>query len=45
MVQPEGSLWEASVQYKRPEFAHKFHKFAGPSYTNVKPVLAGGQLL
>jgi len=44
MVKPEGSLGEASVRYKRPEFAHKFQTFARPSYTSVKPVLGGGQL-
>ena len=44
MVEPEGSLGEASVRYKRPEFAHEFRGFAGLGYTSVKPVLAGGQL-
>src|SRR5438132_14421512 len=43
MVGLEGSLGEASVRYKRPEFAHKFRAFAGPGYTSVKPVLIGGQ--
>src|SRR3989442_15843012 len=44
MLKPEGSLGGASVRYKRPEFAHKFQTFAGPSYTSVKPVFIGGQL-
>src|SRR3989442_11593845 len=44
MVGPEGSLGEASVRYKRPEFAHKSRAFAGLGYTSVKPVLTGGQL-
>src|SRR6266704_5670088 len=43
MVEPEGRFGEASVRYKRQEFAHKFRAFAGLSYTSVKPVLAGGQ--
>src|SRR2546422_6132946 len=44
MLKPEGSLGGASVRYKRPEFAHKFQTFAGPSYTSVKPVFIGGRL-
>jgi len=44
MVEPEGSLGEASVRYKCPEFAHKFQAFEGLSYTSVKPVLEAGQL-
>jgi hypothetical protein len=43
IVEPEGSLGEPSVRYKRPEFAHEFRIFAGLGYTSVKPVLAGGQ--
>ena len=43
MVEPEGSLGEASVRYKRPELAHEFRAFAGLGYTSVKPVLVGGQ--
>ena len=43
MVGLEGSLGEASVRYKRPEFADEFRVFAGLGYTSVKPVLVGGQ--
>ena len=43
MVEPEGSLGEASVRYKRPELAHEFRAFAGLGYTSVKPVHVGGQ--
>src|SRR6266581_6633333 len=32
MAKPEGSLGEASVRYKRPEFAHKFQTFARLGY-------------
>ena len=42
MVEPEGRFGEASVRYKRPEPAREFRAFAGPGYTSVKPVLAGG---
>jgi len=43
MGKPEGSDGGASVRYKRPEFARKFHALVGLGYTSVKPVLAGGQ--
>jgi len=44
ILKPEGSFGEASVRYKRPEFAHEFHVLTIVGYTNVKPVLEGGQL-
>jgi len=43
MVEPEGSLGEASVRYKRPEFAREFHVLLIVGYTNVKPSFTGGQ--
>ncbi|HVH16353.1 MAG TPA: hypothetical protein VNA15_11645, partial [Candidatus Angelobacter sp.] len=43
MVEPEGSLAEGSVRYKRPEFAPESRRLTGLGYTSVKPVLAGGK--
>src|SRR3989441_9244930 len=43
MAKPEGSLGEASVRYKCPEFAHEFRVLAGLGYTSVKPVLIVGR--
>src|SRR6266699_783605 len=43
MVEPEGSLGEASVRYKRPECAHEFRVSACLGYTSVQHVLPCGR--